>query len=203
MSKRRRHIIITLALAAFLVSGTLWARTVVIKKGDNTVRIDADDAVLADLSDLPGLALFDELPLAAMKTVMEQNLKFRKETKELRNQVEETRSELDLLWLEDAPSADRIVAKMRELDRLELELCEKEVRQRFATAQLLPEEVRADYLKEHGHGLCSCWMSGPGALHKALQLGGIRGDAGRKYVLKLKKGLHGLRCEEFDCEEDD
>jgi len=196
MSRTRVLVIAAAVLVAFLVSGTLWARSAVVKKGDKTIRIDAEGLDLLDLADIPGLALAGELPPEAIKTVLTENLKFRKETKELRNQLEGARSELDLLWLDDEPNAEKIVAKMKELDKLKLELREKEIRNRFATAQLLPEKLRTDYLRNS-----EC---GSDALGKALRFSGKPGEAAKKLILKLKRGPHGIRCECLhDDEEDD
>lgn len=204
MSKTRVLVIVAVVLAAFLVSGALWAKSIVVKKGDKTIRIDTEGIDLSDLTDIPGLALGEGLPPEAMKTVLEHNLKFRKETKELRSQVEEMRSELDLLWLEEKPDVDKIVAKMTDLNKLQLELREKRIRNRFATAQLLPEKLRADYLKNSGRGPGWLGLGRTGALEKVLRLKGKTDGCPRKYILKLEKGRHGLRCEySGDCEDDE
>ena len=68
------------------------------------------------------------------------------------------RMELDELWLDDNPSADRIVAKMQDLDKLELQLRENEARRRLAICKLLPADLRRGFLRRHaGEG-----TAGPG-----------------------------------------
>jgi hypothetical protein len=97
-------------------------------------------------------------PLDVQRKIIELNIRFTRDNAQLTTDVATARMELEELWLDDNPSADRIVAKMQDLDKLELQLRENEVRRRLAICKLLPADLRRGFLKRRaGKG-----TAGPG-----------------------------------------
>lgn len=84
------------------------------------------------------------------RKLIEQEIKFVKETAPLRAELEQKRLELRLLWLEETPNADKIIAKLNELNKLQMQLREKEIRNRFAASNLVPTEFRQEFLRGRG-----------------------------------------------------
>jgi hypothetical protein len=100
----------------------------------------------------------ESAPPDVQRKIIELNIRFTRDNAQLTTDVATARMELEELWLDDNPSADRIVAKMQDLDKLELQLRENEVRRRLAICKLLPADLRRGFLRMHaGKG-----TAGPG-----------------------------------------
>lgn len=89
----------------------------------------------------------ESAPPDVQRKIIELNIGFTRDNAQLTTDVATTRMELEELWLDDNPSADRIVAKMQDLDKLELQLRENEVRKELAICNLLPADLRRDFLR--------------------------------------------------------
>lgn len=100
----------------------------------------------------------ESAPPDVQRKIIELNIKFTRDNAQLATDIATARMELDELWLDDNPSADRIVARMQDLDKLELQLRENEVRKRLTIYHLLPVDLRRGFLRRHaGKG-----TAGPG-----------------------------------------
>ena len=98
----------------------------------------------------PAEGAMHQISKDVQRKIMQQRIKFTRDNAQLRVDIEVARMELEALWLADEPSADDIIAKMRDLDKLELQLRENEVRNRLAISKLMPEGMK---------------MGGPGMMH--------------------------------------
>jgi len=76
------------------------------------------------------------------RKLVEQRIKFMKQEGPLQTDLRVKQAELALLWLDDEPNEDRIVAKARDIQKVKDQLEELKLRQRIARLKLMTPEQR-------------------------------------------------------------
>jgi Spy/CpxP family protein refolding chaperone len=115
-----------------------------------------------------GMGMQDMMPYLTpdvRKKLIDQKIKFTRDNAALRTDLRVKQLEMKALWLDDEPNADNIIAKMREINKLMLQLKENEINNRFAIYKLIPAEQRKGFWKgmgAMGPGNCSGGMGGCG-----------------------------------------
>jgi Spy/CpxP family protein refolding chaperone len=95
---------------------------------------------------MPG-TMMPDLPPDVERKMVEQQMKFVKETAPIKSDLAVRRLEMRLLWLDDNPNADKLIAKLGEINQLMLQLQSKAITRRLATYSLLPPAMKKDFLK--------------------------------------------------------
>lgn len=91
--------------------------------------------------------MMPDLPPDVERKIVQQRIKFARDNAKLMGDIAAARMEMRLVWLDEKPSADKVIAKMRELNRLQLQLRENRINQQFAIQNLLPENMKKDFLR--------------------------------------------------------
>jgi hypothetical protein len=124
--------------------------------------------------DMPGMMMPD-LPPDIEKKVLDLQIKFIKETASLNADLAQKHLEMRQLWLDDEPNADKIVAKMNEIAKVQMQLHEKGIRNRLAVYGLMPKEMRKGFLR----GCCGGMRAGMGMMQPGMGMcGGMCGGMG-------------------------
>jgi Spy/CpxP family protein refolding chaperone len=110
--------------------------------------------------------MMPDMPVEVRRKVHEQRMKSFPEVAKLRTDVAYKHMEMRGLWLEDEPNLDKIVAKMKEIAKLELDLKEKQLNNWFEIYKVMPKELRKDFMQRGcpgmGEGMCPGMGSGMG-----------------------------------------
>ena len=84
----------------------------------------------------PGLAM-PRLTLEQQRRFAEQRIKFLKQEAPLQTDLKVKQAELALLWLDDEPNEDKIIAKAKDIQKVKDQLEELQLRQRIARLKLM------------------------------------------------------------------
>jgi len=108
-----------------------------------------------------------ELTPEVQKQLIDLRIKFVQDNAQLMANIATARMELQELWLDDNPSADKIAAKVQDLDKLQLQLKLNRITNQIAILNLLPPDLKKAFLQMHrrfgmGHGRMGRGMKGQG-----------------------------------------
>jgi len=199
MKNTRVLVAIAVTLLAVVAIGVLYAQPKEMPKAGKSIKIEKSEEMDTDM---PGMMMPD-MPPDVQKKLIEQQMKLVKETSPLRADLEQKQLEMRLLWLDDEPNADKIVAKLSDINKVEMQLKEKEIRNRLAIHNLLPTEMRKNFLRGccggmgqgmsmmgPGTGMCPC--GGTGMCHMGMGAGkgmgqGMMGGMGMGPQMRIEK----------------
>ncbi|MEO0108059.1 MAG: periplasmic heavy metal sensor [candidate division WOR-3 bacterium] len=142
---KSRPIVITAAAIALL--GLLWAGVAYAQESKTKERVVVSKATAHAMMPPGGEGMMPELPADIQKKLLDQEMKLLKDNAPIRSEIELKRLEMRQLWLDPEPNADKLIAKLREINKLEMQLRENELSNRLAIYRLLPEEHRKHFLK--------------------------------------------------------
>lgn len=95
-----------------------------------------------DDEEMPPDQAMPRLTLEQRRKLAEQRIKFLKQGGPLQTDLKVKQVELALLWLDDEPNEDKIIAKAKEIRKVKEQLEELRLRQRIAGLKLMTPEQR-------------------------------------------------------------
>lgn len=180
MNKLRWLAVLALVVGLIVV-GSLYAQ-----KQHPKVSEAKTDIEMSESDTGPGpMGMMMDLPPDVEKKMIEQQMKFRKEIAPIEQDMEQKRMEMRLLWLDEEPSADKIIAKMSEINKIEMQLEEKHIRNRLAVYNILPKENRKQFLR----GCCGGMGPGMGMMGQGPMMGMGPQVRVEKRVMKMGSGM--------------
>jgi Spy/CpxP family protein refolding chaperone len=111
--------------------------------------------------------LMSELTPDIQKQLIDLRIKFVNDNAQLMANIATKRMELQELWLDDSPNADKIAAAVKDLDALQLQLKLARINNQLAILNLLPPDLKKVFLQMHrrfgmGRGHMGRGMKGQG-----------------------------------------
>ena len=111
-----------------------------------------------------GNMMMSDVPLDVQRKMIEQQIKFQKDNATLMTNIRVGRMELHELWLDSMPNTDKIIAKMRDLDKLEMQLKENRVSNMVAMYNLLPPDLKKGAMMRFRRMMMGQGMMGQGMM---------------------------------------
>jgi len=159
--KRKTIIVLGVVAVALLAAGLLYAQEA--KPVAPVAGAPKTEEVRTEMRMGPGSGMgmgmmMPDLPVEVRRKIHEQRMKSFQDVAKLRTDIAYKRMEMQGLWLEDEPNPDKIIAKMKEISKLELDLKEKQLDNWFETYKLVPKDMRKEFMKQG----CPCPGMGMG-----------------------------------------